>query len=304
MTLPGWDRSGSPFHSGELQLQDRLGLRERQDQLGRRMIRTFMPEQHRTFFRTLPFIIVGSVDDAGQPWTSILFGPPGFVHTPTDRSIRIDAHALPHDPLGAALRPKAPVSFLGLEPPTRRRNRANALVSTIDEAGFSVDVTMSFGNCPKYIHQRMPRPPPADRRGIRAEPLSALTEEARDLIAAADTFFVASYNHRDDPKTIGGVDVNHRGGDRGFVRVDQNVLTIPDFPGNNSFNTFGNFLINPRASLLFIDYVTGDLLQLAGHADLRWAPASKASGRDRAWTFRVDKGHFLRTTGESSLHRS
>jgi uncharacterized protein len=38
-----------------------------------------------------------------------------------------------------------------------------------------------------------------------------------------------------------GIDVSHRGGKPGFVRIDgDRTLTIPDFAGNYHFNTFGN----------------------------------------------------------------
>ena len=60
-----------------------------------------------------------------------------------------------------------------------------------------------------------------------------------------------------------GVDVSHRGGKPGFVRIDDDkTLTFPDFSGNYHFNTMGNILLNPLAGLLFIDFEQGDLLYL------------------------------------------
>src|SRR3546814_14766932 len=70
-----------------------------------------------------------------------------------------------------------------------------------------------------------------------------------------------------------GADVSHRGGRPGFVRVTEDdgrsVLTIPDFSGNQFFNTLGNIAINPRAGLLFVDFATGDLLTLTGRSEER-----------------------------------
>ena len=57
--------------------------------------------------------------------------------------------------------------------------------------------------------------------------------------------------------------------------MDDNVLTIPDFHGNRYFNTFGNLLLYPRAGLLFIDFTTGDLLHLAGEAEIDWQAAER-----------------------------
>ena len=72
----------------------------------------------------------------------------------------------------------------------------------------------------------------------------------------------------DEP--TGGVDVSHRGGPPGFVRVDGDVLTIPDFSGNRYFNTLGNLLGSPRAAVLFLDFAHGDLLHLQGTTEIRW----------------------------------
>ncbi len=40
----------SPFHTGELAIQERAGVREQVAGFGSRAIRTFMPDQHREFF--------------------------------------------------------------------------------------------------------------------------------------------------------------------------------------------------------------------------------------------------------------
>ncbi|BAZ08917.1 pyridoxamine 5'-phosphate oxidase-like FMN-binding protein [Calothrix sp. NIES-4071] len=54
MATPGWTRSEPPFHAGERAIQARLGTQEQMDKLGRRVIREFLPEQHRQFFTRLP----------------------------------------------------------------------------------------------------------------------------------------------------------------------------------------------------------------------------------------------------------
>ena len=60
--LPGGAGEASPFHAGEQALQTRAGVRERAERSGRRMIRDFMPDQHRELFEKLPYVIVGSLD--------------------------------------------------------------------------------------------------------------------------------------------------------------------------------------------------------------------------------------------------
>lgn len=117
------------------------------------------------------------------------------------------------------------------------------------------------------------------------EESAAIDDEARGLIAAADTFFVASYADRGGHRQV---DVSHRGGKAGFVRVNTDgSLTIPDFDGNMFFSTLGNMLLNGRAGLLFADYANGDLLQMTGDAAIMLdAPETAAfHGAAILWTF-------------------
>src|ERR1043165_2206271 len=106
-------------------MQARAGVRDRAEQMGQRMVRDFMPDQHREFFAMLPWLLVGSLDDRERPWASILTGGPGFVHSPDPHRLRIAAAPLAGDPLQANLRLGAPLGLLGLQPETRRRNRMN-----------------------------------------------------------------------------------------------------------------------------------------------------------------------------------
>ena len=283
------------FHEGERAVQARVGeaVRERLAQMGPRVIRDFMPDQHREFFAQLPFVIVGTVDAAGQPWASVLAQPPGFIQSPDAHHLQLQAQALPGDPLQHTLREGAPIGLLGIEPQTRRRNRLNGVVRGAGAAGFGVELRQSFGNCPKYIQAREPVYLPERPRG---EPVvhqaSVLDDAARRLVAGADTLFIATA-YAGDPEAAGaaaGVDVSHRGGKPGFVRVDADgTLTMPDFAGNFFFNTLGNIAINPRAGLLFMDFSHGDLLYLAVTAEIVWeGPELQAfEGAQRLLRFRV-----------------
>ena len=262
------------FHEGERAVQVRAGVAERMSQLGPRVIRDFMPDQHRAFFAQLPFVMVGTVDTAGQPWASVLTAPPGFIRSPDAHTLILQALPLAGDPLEHTLFNGAPIGLLGLEPHTRRRNRMNGVVHGVSAAGFGVQLQQSFGNCPKYIQAREPVYLPARQA---AQPVihvgTQLDDGARRMIEAADTLFIASAYSGDAALVgaAGGVDVSHRGGKPGFVRVDPSgTLTVPDFVGNFFFNTLGNISVNPRAGLLFIDFDNGDLLYLAVSAEIVW----------------------------------
>jgi hypothetical protein len=114
------------------------------------------------------------------------------------------------------------------------------------------------------------------------------------MVAIADTFFIATAYQATSAGATSGVDVSHRGGRPGFVRIDdETTLTIPDFSGNNHFNTFGNLELNPRAGLLFLDFNRGDLLYLTGTAKVIWEGAEISSypGAERLLRFQLKKGY-------------
>ena len=123
----------SPFHRGEKELQSRLGLRDQMEQLGRRMIRDHISEQVQPFFSQLPLLLIGTADEAGRPWASVLVGQPGFLQVVDPRTLRVTGRPIYGDPLNKALTDGADIGALGLEFHTRRRNRVNGKIAHVDE---------------------------------------------------------------------------------------------------------------------------------------------------------------------------
>ena len=283
----------SPWHAGERAAQTRAGTADHMAKVGPLVIRDFMPDQHRGLFAQLPFLVVGVLDAEQHPWASIVAGLPGFVTSPHPRLLEIEANPIAGDPLSDALQVGAPLGILGIELPTRRRNRANGHVVARDEAGFSVHVRESFGNCPQYIQRRdyaAFRPGP-----VPVEGLAGLPPEAADLVCRADTMFVASAAARADGRF--GIDVSHRGGQPGFLGIDAGgAIVVPDFRGNGFFQTIGNLVAFPRAGLLIPDFATGDLLQVTGDAEVIWdgPEVDVFPGAERLWKVAPAYGRWLR----------
>ncbi|WP_338828991.1 pyridoxamine 5'-phosphate oxidase family protein [Bradyrhizobium sp. 27S5] len=277
------------WHAGEKAIQQKVGVAEKMAAVGQRAVRDFMPDQHRDFFAQIPFIVVGSVDRSGDAWASLLAGRPGFISSPTPHSLEIDARPDPSDPVSEGMRDGDAIGLLGIELHTRRRNRANGLLGASSGKVLNFELDQSFGNCPQYIQLRdfrFVREPDQRFTGV-IEQSPTLDQAARDMIKAADTFFVASYAEREDRRQV---DVSHRGGKAGFVRVgDDGTLTIPDFAGNLFFNTLGNIHLNGKAGLVFADFETGDLLQLSGDAEVILDSPEVAAfqGAERLWSFRA-----------------
>jgi predicted pyridoxine 5'-phosphate oxidase superfamily flavin-nucleotide-binding protein len=274
------DNQVTAFHQDEREAQRRAGF-----DFVTGAIRPFMPAQHREFFALLPYVVVATVDDEDWPIATMLSGAPGFVHAPDPVTLRVDASVQSGDPAAEGIVAGREIGILGIDFATRRRNRANGRIASRDPAGFTVTVHQSFGNCAQYIQRRTVQ---SVARVLSAdiETMTALDPAARRMIAEADTFFVAS---RSGPRSsvAGGVDVSHRGGLPGFIHIANDTIVIPDFRGNRYFNTLGNLLGEPRASLLFVDFATGDLLQLQGLTEIDWsdAVAEHIEGAERSWRF-------------------
>jgi uncharacterized protein len=292
--LNGWGDETSPFHAAELAAQERAGVSAQAESLGRRGIRRAMPDQHRQFFAEQPFMLFSGVDAHGQPWASVRAGEPGFVSSPDERTLRIESGVLPGDPLAGQWQKGAMIGGLGLHPQTRRRNRINGVVTSVEGDTVTLEVSQSFGNCQKYIQSRTPSRVErhTDESSVPLTIATQLSDEDRTLLTAADTFFIASANLSEEAGLARGADVSHRGGAPGFVRVDDAfTLTTPDYSGNRLFNTLGNLIHDPRAGLLFIDFANGDLLHVAARAEIIWDGAELAAfeGAQRLVRFHVQE---------------
>lgn len=270
-------------------MQQSAGVVEKMDAVGRKMVRDHLIEQHRLFYPQLPFVVLGAVDAGGDAWATVRAGSPGFLGSPDPKCLDVNLMRDVSDPAERGMDDGEGIGLLGIELQTRRRNRLNGTIRRNRPERFRIAVEQSYGNCPQYIQVRdftFARDP--NTAGpVAARVLPRLEGKAADLVRNADTFFVASYvtdgcGHRQ-------VDVSHRGGRAGFVRLDDDGgFTIPDFAGNLFFNTLGNFLLNPKAGLVFVDFESGDLLQMTGNAEVILdAPDIAAfQGAERLWRFR------------------
>ncbi|GAB7529176.1 hypothetical protein PS3A_15850 [Pseudomonas sp. 3A(2025)] len=287
-TLPKHRRS--PWHAGEKMLQELYSVSERMEVVGQKAIRDYMPDQHREFYQQLPFMVVGAVDADNRPWATFLEGAEGFVTSPDPQRLLIAAQPDSQDPAASGLHAGQAIGLLGIELHTRRRNRINGVIEQVSAAGLAVSVEHSYGNCPKYIQERSYTRFTEDAQDCPPrQDFIELNAHTRELIRAADTFFIASYFDHDAQNR--SIDVSHRGGRAGFVKVEGNRLTIPDYAGNLFFNTLGNLKVNARAGLLFVDFTNGDMLQLSGRTELILdSPMIHAfEGAERLWVFDVEQ---------------
>jgi hypothetical protein len=255
------------FHEGELAVQRRAGVEDVAQRVGAGNLGNALGPDLDDFLADQPFVVVGSTDGAGRVWASLLVGEPGFARALGAQRLLLGAEPLPGDPLAGALELEAPrLGVLAIDPLTRTRIRINGRAQRVDE-GIVVTVEEAFGNCQKYIQRRAPAGSmDLSARGAAHRSGATLDDDQRALVAAADTFYIASAHAER------GADASHRGGRPGFVEVaaDGSSLRFPDYQGNRMFQTLGNLAVDPRAGLLFVDWQTGTTLQVSGRAEIVW----------------------------------
>lgn len=272
------------WHEGELEVQKRAGVASKAERLSG-MVRHSLPDSARGFLVQRQFAVLGSVDCESRVWASAVVGEPGFMQAPDPATVAIQGGWSERDPLLENIAQNNDVGMLAIDFATRRRMRVNGKGERVGEGIIRIQIEQAFSNCPRYIQARVPISVlPESKAPVKRS--DSLVVSQKQWIAGADTFFIASAHPRS------GVDVSHRGGNPGFVRVaGERRLIIPDYNGNSLFNTLGNVHLNPHAGLLFVDFESGRTLQLTGNATINWdrGAASSFPGAERLVEFDIDE---------------
>ncbi|KAL8834249.1 MAG: hypothetical protein Q9170_003836 [Blastenia crenularia] len=285
-------RSGPiAWHEGEASMHSKLHVPHQENPTS-----PFLTPYAARFLQTAPLLAVGTLDETDRPWTTLLGGEAGAAKAIGQSMIGIRTLVdTTYDPVIQCLlsnrREDDPVvqknkthmiSALSIDLATRSRVKiAGQMVAgalgqpggddvtdkdgKVTEAQIIVKVERSLGNCPKYLNKKhiIPTiPEPA----LVSDTLP-LPEDAIELLAKADLFFITSSYHE---SSIG---TNYRGGPPGFVQVLQNndsgsVLIYPEYSGNRFYQTLGNLQMNPKAGIVVPDFETGDVLYVTGTTDI------------------------------------
>ena len=265
------------WHQGELSVQKRAGTAQKMAEIGPKFIREFMPQQHRDFFQSLSMIYIGYSDSKSETRASLLFGEPGFITSSSETTLQINTQYSLNDFNNNHLNVGDRIGLLGIEFISKRRNRLNVIITDINQKNIQVKVLQSYGNCPKYIQPKILVTNPHYDAQSTSSTVS-LTQNIQELIINADAFFIAS--RFDDGQALNnrGVDISHRGGVAGFITINEKgQLLVPDYVGNGFFNTLGNLLENPIASLLFCDWQQGHAYQITVSSEILWSEQSLQS---------------------------
>jgi predicted pyridoxine 5'-phosphate oxidase superfamily flavin-nucleotide-binding protein len=278
------------YHEGELQVQTMSVVRQEAQKLAA-VIQQRLPTSAAYFIEQQTMAVCGSLDARGRVWASVVFGAPGFLLARDEqtvclrRSVSVSAAG---DLLWSNLKTNPQLGLLLIELTSRRRLRVNGKARFGADGDCLVHVQRAYGNCPKYIQRRCFEMSDVTDSSVPCDWQQGqlLNLEQQALVGNADTFFVASAHPEQ------GADASHRGGCPGFVRVlNPQRLRIPDFIGNNMFNTLGNFASYPSAGLVFIDFERGIILQLSGRPELLLNEVDdmgETGGTARYWEFEIE----------------
>jgi len=259
------------WHEGELAVQKLAGTDLRMAEIGNKFIREFMPEQHRDFFQSLSMIFIGYNDYSSDIMASVLFGSVGFIQSPTENELVINTQYSINNDINSDLKTGDRIGLVGIEFNTKRRNRINGVITEINQKNIRLKVLQSYGNCPKYIQPKT-LIPNAHYGNFITETRQLLNKSDKKVITNADVFFIASSFDDGQQLNNRGVDMSHRGGDVGFVKINETgQLLVDDYFGNGFFNTIGNLYKNPIANLLFLDWRTGDAMQITVSSKILWS---------------------------------
>lgn len=285
------------YHKGERSLHSRVGLSEQIGETGKRAVTDYMSAPHQQFFSKLSMLFVGGADELGDLWSSMLIGEAGFIQNINTSTIMINAQFNSLDPLFNQISKGSDLGLLGLHFNARRRNRVNVKVLETDNSKILLTVKQCYGNCPKYIQRRE-----ASYEEISApessEPFDMINDDLNDFLLSVDSLFIASQHLEEgEDHNSRGVDVSHRGGMPGFLQIpDNKTILIPDYIGNNFFNTLGNITLNPKIGLQFLDFDNGHRILMTGEAEVIWEEdeALPFNGVDRMIRFRLKHGYMLK----------
>ncbi|UUZ56379.1 pyridoxamine 5'-phosphate oxidase family protein [Massilia sp. H-1] len=273
-----------PFHHGELAAQRLAGVVANGG-----AIRGFMPDQHREFFAALPFMLAASVGQDGAVHAQVLHGAPGFVRTPSETLLEIDTPA--------RFAPGTRLGLLGIDLSNRRRNRVNGVVRSSAPGKLVLEVRESFGNCPRHITLRDLVPGAPAQAPDAVAPFDGLPDDARPgrscgyLLHCHRRMARAWRRHLAPGRP--------RAASCGSTAPPWKCPTIP---ATATSNTLGNLVLEPRAALLFIDFASGDVLELQGRVAIDWQRDGEAV--ERRWRFQCERGSLARAAPAAALDRT
>jgi hypothetical protein len=237
------------YHPGQIEVQEEANTRRVADMLANWVGPVGL------FASVADLIVVATADEAGDLRFATVSGEAPLVDVVADGTIRIEGL------MPAIAGESAPAGGLAISLAQLRRARINGRL-TVYGSGSILEADEAFTNCRKYVVPSL-----AVDGELRAGPREAAALSLddpwlADVIARAETSFLASVSPEGQP------DVSHRGGARGFLRYEAAAGTLSwgEYVGDGMLKSAGNIRATGRASLLVLDLESGDAAEVTGTA--------------------------------------
>ncbi|KAI0450932.1 hypothetical protein F5B21DRAFT_517088 [Xylaria acuta] len=316
----------SQWHPGEQAVQRMLGVAGRDNPTVHGL-----KQAHGYRVMVSPLVAFGALDERGRPWATIWGGEAGFCRPIAEDVLGVNGIAdARFDPVVQSLfavrdagkvesgvegrivddeviKPEGRKVMAGLSIDLETRDRvklagrfiAGAATGTtpgVANLQMAFQVEEALGNCPKYLNKKHIVPHVPVPELVRSASSSAndglpLPQEAVELIAKADLFFIARFlrvfRNRESDASNGDGDGD---GDGGVV------LVYPEYSGNRLYQTLGNLREDPVAGLVIPDFETGNVLYLTGRTTILVAERAAAYMPHAKLAVRIDvtEARFVR----------
>jgi hypothetical protein len=246
------------YHHGQLEVQEEANTRRVAE-----MLASWVGPVE-LFASVADLIVIATADAAGDLRFATVSGVAPLVEVVGEAMICMPRLKL-SVPGGSVMAGGLAISLAQL-----RRARINGRL-TWDESRCILEAEEAFTNCRKYVAPSMAVDSELRTGPGEAVELTLYDEWLADMIARAETSFLASVSPAGQP------DVSHRGGAPGFLNLDaaMGVVTWQEYVGDGMLKSAGNIRAGGRASLLVLDLESGDAAELTGIATYRTIRTAK-----------------------------
>jgi uncharacterized protein len=138
------------FHEGEFEAQQRAGVRDLAERVGR-IIHPTIPPAAAGFLAARSFVVAATRGADGAVRASLLAGPRGFAHTTGESALALRPTSGHVDVVSADVEATGVLGLLAIDFSTRRRMRANGR-AVVRGGVIELQTREVYSNCPQYIH--------------------------------------------------------------------------------------------------------------------------------------------------------
>eukprot|EP00931_Biecheleriopsis_adriatica_P106417 TRINITY_DN8087_c0_g1_i1.p1 TRINITY_DN8087_c0_g1~~TRINITY_DN8087_c0_g1_i1.p1 ORF type:complete len:814 (-),score=136.37 TRINITY_DN8087_c0_g1_i1:190-2337(-) len=292
------------FHWGHLELHRKLGRQEEAVAFAHH-VTNFISAGKEKLVNNQRLVFVASLDKTtGMPWASLACSNAGGaglldgLESGTSLTMSLpDAktgEGYVCENLLANMRQSGgtPACFLVMDYLTKNRARIRGAMTTNSESTVAtLKGVESVPHCTRYIPKLEAfAPVTIDASKIKSHMSTTISQDQRDKISKAPSFYIATCTPELDR-----MEMSHRGGQPGFVRVlDEQTIVWPEYRGNGQLSTQGNLKAYSGASLL-LPFCDGSIFQVVGTAICKYAEGACVDQQDIECHFFVQR--IVETTG-------